>query len=107
MIVNEVVRKIGFTGSTAVGKMLMAGAAQTVKVSLLSDQDSTPPVPPAPFTPTTSSSLSASAWSWAVTLPSSCLATRIWSWQQGVRCCRGSGMQDRWETVWPWDKRDV
>ncbi len=27
-------RKIGFTGSTAVGKMLAAGAAATVKVSM-------------------------------------------------------------------------
>eukprot|EP00195_Chlamydomonas_chlamydogama_P002619 CAMPEP_0202920768 /NCGR_PEP_ID=MMETSP1392-20130828/77027_1 /ASSEMBLY_ACC=CAM_ASM_000868 /TAXON_ID=225041 /ORGANISM="Chlamydomonas chlamydogama, Strain SAG 11-48b" /LENGTH=526 /DNA_ID=CAMNT_0049614281 /DNA_START=54 /DNA_END=1634 /DNA_ORIENTATION=- len=31
LVNNESVRKIGFTGSTAVGKMLMAGAAQTVK----------------------------------------------------------------------------
>eukprot|EP00798_Chlamydomonas_sp_ICE-L_P022057 gene22057-29122_t len=31
LMTNEVVRKIGFTGSTAVGKLLMAGAAQTVK----------------------------------------------------------------------------
>lgn len=31
MISNEAVRKIGFTGSTAVGKLLMAGAAKTVK----------------------------------------------------------------------------
>ena len=32
MMANEAVRKIGFTGSTAVGKLLMAGAASTVKV---------------------------------------------------------------------------
>ena len=32
MVANEAVRKIGFTGSTAVGKILMAGAANTVKV---------------------------------------------------------------------------
>ena len=32
MIASESVRKIGFTGSTAVGKLLMAGAANTVKV---------------------------------------------------------------------------
>lgn len=31
MLESEAVRKIGFTGSTAVGKQLMAGAAQTVK----------------------------------------------------------------------------
>ena len=31
MIGSEIVRKIGFTGSTAVGKLLMAGAARTVK----------------------------------------------------------------------------
>ncbi len=31
MLESEAVRKIGFTGSTAVGKGLMAGAAQTVK----------------------------------------------------------------------------
>jgi len=31
MLASETVRKIGFTGSTAVGKMLMAGAANTVK----------------------------------------------------------------------------
>lgn len=31
MLESEAVRKIGFTGSTAVGKTLMAGAAQTVK----------------------------------------------------------------------------
>jgi hypothetical protein len=29
---NETVRKIGFTGSTAVGKQLMAAAAASVKV---------------------------------------------------------------------------
>ena len=31
MLESEAVRKIGFTGSTNVGKGLMAGAAQTVK----------------------------------------------------------------------------
>lgn len=31
MLENETVRKIGFTGSTAVGKHLLAGAAATVK----------------------------------------------------------------------------
>lgn len=31
MLESEAVRKIGFTGSTNVGKSLMAGAAQTVK----------------------------------------------------------------------------
>lgn len=31
MLQSDQVRKIGFTGSTAVGKLLMAGAAQTVK----------------------------------------------------------------------------
>ena len=31
MLESEAVRKIGFTGSTNVGKTLMAGAAQTVK----------------------------------------------------------------------------
>ena len=31
MLASDTVRKIGFTGSTAVGKKLMAGAAATVK----------------------------------------------------------------------------
>ena len=31
MMTSDVVRKIGFTGSTAVGKLLMEGSAQTVK----------------------------------------------------------------------------
>ncbi len=31
MLESDAVRKIGFTGSTAVGKQLMAGAAATVK----------------------------------------------------------------------------
>ena len=31
LLESDVVRKIGFTGSTAVGKKLMAGAADTVK----------------------------------------------------------------------------
>ena len=35
MIASESVRKIGFTGSTAVGKLLMAGAANTVKVCVV------------------------------------------------------------------------
>ena len=35
MVANEAVRKIGFTGSTAVGKILMAGAASTVKVGVM------------------------------------------------------------------------
>ncbi len=33
MVASESIRKIGFTGSTAVGKLLMAGAAKSVKVS--------------------------------------------------------------------------
>lgn len=98
---NQAVRKIGFTGSTAVGKMLMAAAASTVKVCayrrapgrvgcvgrawhlrrLLRGQGgdaSGSHLVPRDVRPR-AAVRSACRWSWAATRRSSCLKTPTWS----------------------------